>query len=151
MELKKLMKTPNSNPRCSKGVVGLHDVSNLKWTLYYICTKDTEASCKNTYYTNPQPGGSFVMKPYMYLKYDFLLDFTGTKALAASLVKGVEAAVKGQPNMLLLSICPTACDEELCQAKTTRVILLKFLQYSNTSYSEFQTNSYTISFILQTS
>lgn len=90
------------------------------------------------------------MKPYMYLKYDFLLDFTGTKALAASLVKGVEAAVKGQPNMLLLSICPTACDEELCQAKTMREILLKFLQYSNTSYSEFQTNSYTISFILQT-
>jgi hypothetical protein len=138
MALKKLMKTPNSSPRCSKGVVWLRDASNLKWNLYYIGTKGTEASCKYTYYTNPQPGGSFVMKPSMYLKYDFLLDFTGAKALAASLVKGVEAAVKGKPNMLQLSICPIACDEELWQARTAREFLLNFLQHSKTSYTEFQ-------------
>lgn len=137
-EFKKLMKTSNSSPRCSKGAVWLRDASNLKWNLYYIGTKDKEASCKYTYYTNPQPGGSFVMKPSMYLKYDFLLDFTGTKALAASLVKAVEAAVKDKPDTLQLSICPIACNEELWQASTTRDFLLNFLQHSTTSYTEFQ-------------
>jgi hypothetical protein len=138
-EFKKLMKTSNSSPRCSKGVVWLRDANNLKWNLYYIGTKDNEATCKYTYYTNPhQPGGSFVMKPEMYLKYELLLDFTATKAITASLAKAVEAAVKGRQDIAQMSICPIACDEELQQASATRDFLIHFLQHSKVTYTEFQ-------------
>jgi hypothetical protein len=137
-KLKKLMKTSHSSPRCSKGVIWLHDANNLKWNLYYIGTKDNEASCKYTYYTNPQPGGSFAMKPDMFLKYEFLLDFLATKAYTASLIKAVETAVKGQCDITQVSICPIACEKELWQASATRDFLMHFLQHSTVSYTEFQ-------------
>ena len=123
-EMKLLMKTHNSSPRCSKGVVWLKDKSDLKWHLFYLGTKDGDL--KYTYYTTPRPGGSFLMPPDKFETYHFLQDFASTKALAAIIVTKLESNPERPfPN---LRICPIAVAEELANATASREFLKAFIQ-----------------------
>ena len=118
------MKTHNSSPRCSKGVVWLKDKSDLKWHLFYLGTKDGDL--KYTYYTTPRPGGSFLMPPDKFETYHFLQDFASTKALAAIIVTKLESNPERPfPN---LRICPIAVAEELANATASREFLKAFIQ-----------------------
>ena len=118
------MKTHNSSPRCSKGVVWLKDKSELKWHLFYVGTKDGEL--KYTYYTTPRPGGSFLMPPDKFETYHFLQDFASTKALAAIIVTELEST-PGIP-FPNLRICPIAVEEELANATASRAFLKAFIK-----------------------
>ena len=74
-ELKILMSTPNAAPKCSKGVVYLRSKDNLRWHVFY-CSQ--EGTWKYTYYTTPQPGGSFEMPPNYFEAYYFLQSQSST-------------------------------------------------------------------------
>ena len=50
---------------------------------FHIGTKD--GNVKQTYYTQPRPGGTFNMTNFLLAKYPFLVQFAATKPMAALL------------------------------------------------------------------
>ena len=81
----------------------------LKLYIFYIGTKDGEL--KHTYYTNPQPGGSFLMPTLLLEKYPFLVDFASTKPTAALLLLGL-FCIKRKIHPLITSVSQVACLQE---------------------------------------
>ena len=103
-DVKLLLATPNSTPRCSSGAVWLRDKSDLKWHVFYLGTKDGEQ--KYTYYTTPRQGGSFNMPPELYSTYPFLMDFASTKPLAANILIALQESLKHKANIPNVNVCP---------------------------------------------
>ena len=113
-ELRRLLATSNSTPRCSKGSVWLRSHDNLKWFIFYIGTRDGET--KQTYYTNPRPGGSFNIDPQLLKRYQCLRHFASTKAIAALLL----CELTKDPDIMKYPVCPTAVASELQHIEHTR-------------------------------
>lgn len=127
-ELKLLLKTENSSPRNSKGVIWLRSKDSLKLHIYYIGTKldkNDLTSCKYTYYSTPRPGGSFKMKHEMFHKHSWLHAFCRTKPLAAIIMKGIEEQLKKRNDLPDLYIISEACDEELQNMEAARFFIQK--------------------------
>ena len=120
-EMKLLMSTPNSTPRCAKGTVYLKSKCNLKWHVFYLGTKD--GKMKYTYYTQPQPGGSFVMAADLMKKYPFLINFASTKPIAAQICQQIEN-ISGVP---IKKISTTACSSEMENMKRSKSFLASYL------------------------
>ena len=125
-DVKLLLATPNSTPRCSSGAVWLRDKSDLKWHVFYLGTKDGEQ--KYTYYTTPRQGGSFNMPPELYSTYPFLMDFASTKPLAANILIALQESLKHKANIPNVNVCPVAVDEEIKNMKATRSFVLSFIK-----------------------
>ena len=58
--------------------------------MFYIGTYDGQN--KYTYYTNPQPGGQFVLESSLLGKYQCLETFVSTKPICALLIRQIEIA-----------------------------------------------------------
>ena len=71
-------------------MVYLRNTNDLKWNVHYIGCQGSVAQVKQTYYTNPVPGGTFKMNPNLLEKYSFLSDFLATKPLAPAIMTEVE-------------------------------------------------------------
>ena len=122
-ELKILMSTPNSAPKCSKGVVWLRSKDNLRWHVFY-CSQ--EGTWKYTYYTTPKPGGSFEMPPTYFETYYFLQDFASTKPLAASILHALRQ--HNTPMQCCIKICPVAVAEEMKNVAAARDFMIQYLR-----------------------
>lgn len=112
--LKQLMETPNSTPRCSNGALWLHR-KDEKWHVIYINT--TEGEAKETFYTNPVPGGKFVMKGELLQKYKLLQKFVLSKPYAALIIHAVEK------NLPSWRFSPESVDAEIENIRCTRAYL----------------------------
>ena len=94
--------------------------NKLKWHVIYIGTKD--GNLKYTYYTNPQPGGQFVMTKKLLHKYTFLQMFVSTKPIAALLCQKITK----EPTIPVTMIAQSACSSELQHIEATRNFMIEF-------------------------
>ena len=93
--------------------------NKLKWHVIYIGTKD--GNLKYTYYTNPQPGGQFVMTKKLLHQYAFLQIFVSTKPIAALLCQKITEEI----TITLTMISQSACSSELQHIDTTRNFMIQ--------------------------
>ena len=96
----------------------------LKWYVIYIGTQDGDV--KQTYYTNPQPGGQFHVNGSLQKKFPFLRLFASTKPIAALILEQVTGT-----NGLLNSVSKIACEKELSHIQNTREFLMNYVNYQN--------------------
>ena len=130
-ELKLLIKTPNSTPRCGVGSVWIKHKSNLKWLVIYVRTRD--GKLKHTYYSNPRHGGAFKMNSSLIDKYAFLSDFLSTKPIAALIC----TEMKFGKDVPIQIISPVATLNELSNLESARNYLCKELKKREENVPEF--------------
>ena len=131
-ELKRMMATPNSSPRKSKGVVYLRMKNDLKFALFYIGTKDDESTVKQTWYANPVPGGNFVMKEYMFEEFKFLQQFVSTKPLCAQILRYLKTSNEAKKALKKIKIAPpniaqVAVENELQNVECAKQFLRNYV------------------------
>jgi hypothetical protein len=108
-------------------MVYLRNTNDLKWNVHYIGCQGSVAQVKQTYYTNPVPGGSFKIDPNMLEKYSFLCDFVATKPLEAAIMIEVEKLALSN-NFPSKDICCDAVMEELANAQCARAFLTNYVR-----------------------
>ena len=91
----KMLKTPNSSPRCSKGSIWLRLKNDRKWKLFYRGTKN--GVVHNYSYSIPRIGGQFGLDCSLFKSYTFLLEFLSTKPYTALIVESLELQHKISP------------------------------------------------------
>lgn len=84
--LMKMMKTPNSSPRMSKGTIYLEGV-NENWYLYYINIEKRKP--KRFQYSNPIPGGQILIPDKIIHDYACLKEWFLSKPLCGALLKAL--------------------------------------------------------------
>ena len=99
----------------------------LKWHVIYIGTQDGDV--KQTYYTNPQPGGQFHVNGSLQKKFPFLRLFASTKPIATLILEQVTGT-----NGLLNSVSKIACEKEICHIKSTRRFLMNYVKYQKLNH-----------------
>ena len=94
----------------------------LKWHVLYIGTND--GIQKYTYYTNPQPGGQFIVDGKFLQKYKFMELFVSTKPIAALILFQLEQ----DHSINMKNICPVACAIELQNVCNTKEFVKGFMK-----------------------
>ena len=104
------------------GTVFLLSKKKLKWHVIYIGTND--GIQKYTYYTNPQPGGQFIVDGKFLQKYKFMELFVSSKPIAALILNQLEQ----DDSINMNNICPMACKIELQNVCNTKKFLKGYLK-----------------------
>ena len=92
--------------------------------MFYIGTYDGQN--KYTYYTNPQPGGQFVLQSSLLDKYQCLETFVSTKPICALLIREIEMA----SDICIDIVSYEACKTEMQQISDSKGFLERY-QKSN--------------------
>lgn len=101
-QLFQMMKSPNSTPRKSVGVIWLRQKNSMKWKIFYIQTRD--GTVKEWHYSNPCLGGQFKIDTSLFPEFVFLLQFEKIKPLTAIIMEKLN---------LHNNVSPTAISNEI--------------------------------------
>ena len=114
----KFMNYSGSTPRNGKGAVWIK--GSETWFIYYIGTYDGDPKrCK---YTNPVPGGSFLLKSKYLKAHPILNEFISIKPISALIISTIQPILLKKENFKFL-ITPQAVSEETRNiAETTDII-----------------------------
>ena len=97
----------------------------LKWHVFYIGTSD--GNIKYTYYTNPQPGGQFILDASLLDKYKCLQSFVSTKPMCALIIRQIEIT----NDIAIDKVSHQACNTELQQINDCKSFLKQYQQTTN--------------------